>query len=454
MLSGIQGWSLCVSVILVVWSILLVRKGPNAALGASIVLSFVFPVWLEINVAGVPISIRTAAAILGLLAFLFPPQRLRILSPLTLLDFCIGFMCVVHVISDSFAEELTPSLPFRAYGEWVLPYAAGRFAIRDRKDLEWIAPWVAGVIVILGIMSCVESLTKVNLFEYVFGDRPVGLAHRKAARLGFKRAYGPTTHPIFFGMLIVVLMPWLVCLWQTFQSKRARILTLVSGVIAFAGTVFTMSRTPVLTVFATIAVTAALRIRLVRWLLGLTFLLAVVGFSFFPYEVTDTVSRWSGGGDEKRLVEIDGKAVVSSSSRTRLQVFTIYLRPMMKAGPFGYGSAVTSEFPLSIPSMQGTFKSSLLFEAVDNAYVLLTLRFGWVGGICLAILFLTAIWTGLSIFLDRPPQLFAGTVAGMFAVFACFSLLLVFMNYDFGLPILWTMGVLSGLASSLSGRRF
>jgi hypothetical protein len=104
--------------------------------------------------------------------------------------------------------------------------------------------------------------------------------------------------------------------------------------------------------------------------------------------------------------------------------------------------------------MQGTFKSSLLFEAVDNAYVLLTLRFGWVGGICLAILFLTAIWTGLSIFLDRPPQLFAGTVAGMFAVFACFSLLLVFMNYDFGLPILWTMGVLSGLASSLSGRRF
>ena len=450
MLSGIQGWSLCVSVILIVWSILLIRKGPNAALGASIVLSFVFPVWLEISVAGVPISIRTAAAILGLLAFLCPPHRMKILSPLTLLDFCIGFMCVAHVISDSFADALTPSLPFRAYGEWVLPYAAGRFAIRDRKDLQWIAPWVAGLLLFLGVMSCFESLTRINVFEYAFGDRPVGLADRRAVRFGFKRAFGPTTHPLFFGMMIVVLMPWLVCLWQSFQSKRARILTLASGVIAFAGTIFTMSRTPVLTVLATIAVTASLRIKVVRWLLGLSLMLTVVGFVAFPYEITDEVSRWSGGGDKKRLVEIDGKAVVSSSSRTRLQVFAIYLRPMIKAGPFGFGSAATSEFPLSIPSMQGTYKSSMLFEAVDNAYVLLILRFGWVGGICLALLFLTAIGTGLSVFLDRSSQLFPGTVASMFSVFACFSLLLVFMNYDFGLPILWTMGILSGLASARS----
>ena len=84
----------------------------------------------------------------------------------------------------------------------------------------------------------------------------------------------------------------------------------------------------------------------------------------------------------------------------------------------------------------------------DHASILITLRFGWIGGACLAVLFLTAIATGFSLYFDRPDQLFPGVVACMLAVVACLSLLLVFMNYDFGLPILWTMGVLSGLASA------
>ena len=85
---------------------------------------------------------------------------------------------------------------------------------------------------------------------------------------------------------------------------------------------------------------------------------------------------------------------------------------------------------------------------VDNAYILLTLRFGWVGGVCLVILFLTAIATGMSVYFERSDQLFPGVVACLLMVVAGFSLLLVFMSYDFGLPLLWTIGVLSGLASA------
>lgn len=452
MLNNLQGWSLCVIVVFFVWSVLLIRKGPVAALGASMVLSFAFPVWLEVDVAGVPVNIRTAIAILGLLAFLFPPQRMKVLNPLTLLDFCIGFMCVTHIVSDSFAERFTVSLPFLAYGEWVLPYAAGRFAVRDRKDVKWIAPWVAGVLIVLGIVSCIESVMKVNLFEIVFGNRPTELANRKALRFGLRRAFGPTTHPIFFGMLIAVLMPWLAGLWQSFESKRARMVSMLAGLISFGGTIFTLSRTPVFTVLGTAALTLALRFKVLRWPLGLTLALVIGGFLLFPYQFTDAVSRWSGVQDQQRMIEIDGEAVVSSSSRTRLHVFDIYWESMVKAGPFGYGTAITSEFPLRIPSMQGTFKSSMVFEQVDNVYILLILRFGWVGGICVILLFLTAIGTGLSLYFDRSSQLFPGAVACMLATVACFSSLLVFLNYDFGLPILWTIGMLAGMASARSGR--
>lgn len=452
MLGNFEGWVLSVILVAFVWLYLLIRKGPVAALGAAVVLSFAFPVWIKIDIAGLPINIRTAVAAITMLGYTFHPQG-KILSPLTLLDCCVAMMWFCHVAADSFATGLTVALPCRAYGEWALPYVAGRFAIRDKQSLRWITPWVVGVLLLLGMTACFESLAKVNPFEFVFGNRPTELAGRNAARLGFKRAFGPTTHPIFFGMMISVLMPWLVCAWQSFESRRMRGVTLLAGVVALAGTVFTGSRTPVLTVLIAAALTLALRFKLLRWPLGLSLVIAIGGFVAFPNEVTDAVSRWTGGGDKPRLIEIDGQAVVTSSSRSRLHYLGIYSDALVKAGPFGYGSKATTGFPLRIPNMEGTFKSANLFEMVDNAYILLTLRFGWVGGVCLVILFLTAIATGLSLYFERPDQLFPGAVACLLVVVAGFSFLLVFMSYDFGLPLLWTIGVLSGLASARTGER-
>lgn len=452
MFSNFHGWLFAFISISVVWIYLLIRKGPVAALGATLVISFAVPVWVKIDVGGVPFNIRTTIAIINLAGFLLRPRSFhpqgKILVPLTLLDCGIAMMYLTHVASDSFSTGLTPTLPLLAYGEWALPYVAGRYAVRNRDDLKWIAPWVVGVLLFLGVMSCCESLMKVNPFEFVFGNRPTELANRDGARLGLKRAFGPAMHPIFFGMLMAVLTPWFICIWHSFKSQRIRGLAIVAGGITLTGTIFTISRTPVLTILLAASLALALRFRVLRWPLGLTLALAAGGFASFPNEVMDAVSRWTGGGDKPWLIEIDGKAVVTSSSRTRLHVFGIYSEALMKAGPFGYGSQATTGFPLRIPNMEGRLKSEHLFEMVDNAYILMTLRFGWIGGMCLVILFLTAIATGFSLYLDRPDELFPGVVACMLAVVACCSLLLVFMSYDFGLPILWSMGVLSGLASA------
>ncbi len=447
MFSNFEGWLFSVISILCVWIYLFIRKGPVAALGAAMVLSFAAPVWLKLDVAGVPINVRTAIASITMLGYLFHRDG-RILSPLTLLDCCIAMMWVCHVASDTLVSGATAVLPFRAYGEWVLPYVAGRFAISNRNDLKWIAPWVIGVVILLSLTSCFESLAKINLFETVFGNRPVEMANRDAMRLGFKRAFGPTMHSIFFGVMIAVLVPWLTCGWDQISSKYARWMAACAGLVSLAGTFFTMSRTPVVSLLLWGMLTIALRFKFLRWPVGLLLLIAICGFAAFPYELTDMVSRLTGGNERPRVIEIDGEAVISSSSRSRLHYFGIYAESLEKAGLFGFGTDATSGFPLKIPGMQGEYKSANLFRPVDNGYILTTLRFGWVGGGCLLVLFLTAIWTGLSLYIERPDQLLPGALACLILVFAGFSLLLVFMNYDFGLPVLWNIGILSGLSSA------
>jgi hypothetical protein len=404
-------------------------------------------VWLKVEVGGLPFNVRTTVAIVAMLGYSVHPQG-KILSPLTLLDCAVAIMCISHITADSFASGISIALPFKAYGEWALPYVAGRFAIRDRRDLQVFAPWVLGVLAILGVTSIVEAVTKVNPYELAFGDRPVELFRRHAARLGLKRSFGPTTHPIFLGMMMAILMPWLTCMWSSLRSAGQRTTTVLIAVIAFAGTVVTISRTPVITILIASALTLALRFKGLRLPLAISLASTIGIFAAFPNEVTDTVGRWTGGGDRPWLIEVDGQAVVTSSSRSRLHIMGIYWEALKKAGPFGYGSQATTGFPLRIPQMEGTFKSANLFKMVDNGWVLLTLRFGWVGCAALLILFLTAFGTGISLYLHNSEQLFPGMIGCMLAVMGAVSLLLVFFCYDFALPTLWTIGILSGLSSS------
>lgn len=446
MLHGLQGWLLCVSLISLIWFYHWVRKGPVAALGAAVVLTFACPVWLHLDLGGLPFDVRTTIACIAMAGYLVHPQG-KIYSPLTLLDFAIAALCICHAVADSFAAGISPGLPLRAYGEWALPYVAGRFAIRDRNELGQIAPWVVGVVSVLSITAVGEALTGVNPFEWIFGNRPEELFRRSSERLGFKRAFGPTSQPIFLGMIIAVLSPWVISLWQSTGSSTIRLLTVSAVGLATAGTVSTISRTPALTILGTAILVLAMRFRVLRLPLAAVVTCVIIGFASFPGEITIRVSEWTGGIEKPRLIEVDGEAVITSSSKSRLHVFGVYKDALVKAGPFGYGSKATTGFPLRIPGMEGSFKSANLFYTVDNAYVLLTLRFGWLGGACLVILFLTAIGTAWSLFSEQPDDLFPGAIAGLLVVVAGFSLLLVFMSYDFGFPLLWTFGILSGLAS-------
>ena len=452
MLSGVAGWAVCIGVVVAVGLVLYLRRGPVASLGPAMVVSFLFPVWLEEKIGGIPFSVQTSVAVITMLAYVCHPNG-RILSPLTLLDFGIALLFCSHLLTEVMIDGVYLALPFRAYGEWVLPYVAGRFAVRDTNDLKAISPWVMGVLVLLAIASCVESVARVNVFELLFGDRPVELSNRNAARLGFKRAFGPAMHAIFFGMLMVVLTPWLCCQYQNLESRISRKWTVCAFAVAFLGILSTVSRTPVLTVIGAAMILLATLVKPVRWPVAATGILAVLAFVVFPGQVVDVVSEYTGGGHQKRLMAVDGEAEVYSSSRSRLLVVKKYSDTMMKAGFTGYGTRATSKFPPDIPHLLGKEENRQSMKMVDNAYVLFTLRFGWLGCGALILLLCTSVFCCWTLYAERPDQWFAAAMGAMLFVYTTFSLNLVWQSYDFGLPVLSTLGVVSGLCSYRSAMR-
>lgn len=446
LLSGFAGWSTAVAGLLVIWAVLYFRRGPGLAMGAVVVLSFLLPTWVRQSVVGLPFSISTTVTIVALMGYAVHPDG-RILSPLTILDFCVACLWTVTVIADGIAQNWSWSVLLRAYGEWALPYVAGRYCLRNRRDLDTMMPWAVGVLVALAVSSIFESVVRVNPFELVFGARPEELAKRDAMRLGFKRAYGPVTHPIYFGMLMTVLFPWLFHWWQNRSVAGRKGEALAVIFVCSAGVVGTVSRSPVLSILLGAVAVACVLSRWVRWPVGVVTVCCLALLAVFPNEVIDNVSRLTGGGHQIRLIEVDGKVAEYSSSRSRLLLLEVYRDAILKAGPFGFGTVAVTDFPPKIPYLEGRAELATRMKIVDNAYVLTSLRLGLVGCTALVLFFVCAIATGYSLYSDRPDQLFPLAACCYLATMACFSLMMVWMCYDFGMALLWMVGILSGLAS-------
>lgn len=449
MFPGTTGWAISLVVIFIVWIVLYVRKGPSEALAPALLLSLAFPVWLKLTVFDIPFSIRTVTAAVTMLAFAIHPRG-RILSPLTLLDFCIAFLCCSQILTDAWHDGMSVSLPFLAYGEWGLPYVAGRYAIRNQQDLVTASKWAVGVMLFLSLLAVIETLTKVNVAELVFGERPEELAKRNTLRLGFKRAYVVAMHPIYFGMLLAVLSPWIVCLISSTQSKAFRTVALIAVPVTILGIVATMSRTPFVTILGGWFLLMAIIIRWLRIPIMTLIVAAVAVFAIWPYQVTDFIEKYTAG-DRQRLIEMNGSAVVYSASRARLLLPFAYAKAMSNAGLVGYGSAATKTFPLEIPYLEGTAETKNSLKLVDNGYVLTVLRMGWLGGFLMLLLFVTGMFSSWLLYLKRPDRIFPAAFLGMLIVYSFVSLNLVSQIYDFFLPMLWSLGVISGLSIQKSG---
>ena len=417
-----------------VW--LWLRHGPRLALAASVPLSMLVPVWVTLDIAGQAIDVRIGTTVLALVLYVCHRNG-RISLALTPVDLAGLGLMATHVISDIMADGPTLGLPFRVYGEWFAAFAAGRLAFQSFDDVRKAAPWVIGVSCAWAFGAIVESVTKLNLWEIPYGLRPINDFPRDIVRYGFRRSYGPTRHPIFFGALQFIFLAWPFALRERTQPavKAAAFALPLLGVLA------TVSRGPILALIPMALVAAYLRLPRYRLALAVPTLL-VVGLLAVGHEDVLAWLNSTGGEKKAHTIVLDGETIDATGTESRVLLFKAYARPMRAAGMFGFGTARVTDFPVRVPYLPAEKMAHWKLRNIDNFYILLTLRFGFVG-LLFGVLLLVTGTVRMASFVPIEPPFFAaatGMLCGMMLI-----LLTVWLPQDFAFALLWMLGLSAGL---------
>jgi hypothetical protein len=420
------------------------RHGPRHAVIAGVLLSLLAPEWLKLEFSStIWINIRLAAMLAALSLYLLHPRSTYNFK-LVWADYAMLGLLATHVLSDTLNSGFHWSILLRAYGEWAVPYLAGRVAIQYAGDAKWSVPWAVTVAFVLAGLALAESALRLspNIPEFIVGLR-TGFVRDLAQKAGFKRAYGTTMEPLFFAMLQFLLLPWL--LYATVRTARGDgpLVWGASPIANFVGILATLSRGPLIAMAVVGYVMQMILYPRRRVVLGIAgACMALVLVVAWP-KVLNTIEALGGESQQRMKQAIGGDVHRATSVYNRLNLFSMYEPALRSTGLFGYGTAKCTQFPPLVPRAEA---DPGLAQFVDNAFLLYTLRFGYLG-----LLFFTAANVASAyqfVRLALRPQ--AGAVvwcAAMAGTIAATMLLLctVFLAPDFGLFYIFMLGTSSGM---------
>ena len=376
-------WLCAVAALMAVWLTVRLRRGPTDALGAAVLASALVPSWVAIDVAGVELRVHLAVAGLAVLFYLFDPRG-RVRTGLVATDYAGLCLLAAHVTADVSAGE-QPWFPMlRSYAEWALPYIVGRLAFK-RENVGWLVWFGAAVAAVTGLLALVEAFGFVNPYELPFGERPELNVPRDLTRWGFKRAYGPTEHPNYFGGMQLVLLPFAAAAaagvgWGTEAGGRGKGLGRAALALCLAGLCAPISRAPMLAAgvaAAFLLLHFAPKARRVAFyaaaagLIGVTVAAGTVGGELVPDRAATT--------HYTLLVPVDGHAVPFDGELSRIYTAYIFRRAMERRPLLGYGTASVSGFPIKVPAGPDGEETLRFLNYIDQTYLLMQLRMGLCG---------------------------------------------------------------------------
>ncbi len=316
-----------------------------------------------------------------------------------------------------------------------------------------VSIFFAGVAIFIGGEAVFEGITGINIWEKIFAPMDDLVKQGRGLRFGLSRASGPTRYSIFLGIVLMLLTPWCISLIGRHDRKWVRVFGVIALLSCIAGIVATVSRGPLLGM----VLAGAVSITIVwpwtfKWFAGTAMVGLLLVVTFWEQVISLVESTQTTNQVRVQVVEVDGEYEAFSGSRNRLLVWEIYGPLVLKGGPLGYGTEAVSSFPPNIPGLPTSAKARATLGIVDNSYLLIGLRFGWIGiGLFLALLggsIVTAIQlrrsAGLILYPDGPAFL---TAMASILVGVAFEIMTVFSSYDFMFWILFHCGIVAGLAS-------
>ncbi len=438
------------------------RNGKQYALGAGMAISLLAGTWFEIVIGGVEINVTIATAVILLVVYCTHSWR-QIFSSLHLPDYLIASLAVWLVIVDIVYDGLSLGLAAEAYGQWILPYAAGRYAFLHRGSMSKLAPVFVFVAAFISIAAIAESWTSGNLWEATFVHIDDLVARVSGQRYGLLyRAIGPLRNPIFLGIVLLTMLPYAVDLVSRADpAPRIRALGWIGMLLVVLGVVSTVSRGPVLCLPVALLIGLAWYSPVLRYaaLAGTVILAILVSTNF------DAAIDFLDGGTEDHVVSVvlqdgeSGDPMIYNNTRHRLLVPRIYLPLVFDGGPLGYGTTNSTGFPpKNIPGMPTDPVLLARLTSVDNSYINVGLRSGWVGLALFVMLLISAVILCYHMAPVASTYLFPSdsrVIVAYASVLIAVSLEIwtVFFSYDHAFWILFQIGSISGLAGQIKTAR-
>ena len=389
------------------------------------------PTWLTAQQRSIELDLRTAAAggcLCGILCVWGSGIRFRWLFS----DTCICVIVGVQIASQFWVGDLRPLTSFEIAREWLLPYSVGRFFLRSTQDIANMHGF-ARIAAVLSILAIVEAFAQFNLLSVLTGKSFGLLEQGEGYRWGLKRAQGSFVHPIFFGLGLIMIMPWALEASRLVDQKAGkrwwRILPwLVATAIfvtvsrgpqmALGGVLFfnTFFRRPA---WRSVMATAAIVVLTVGWLGKDT--------------VMSQLSAWAGEDSNRRIIVINGEESEYSGTLHRLLLFSVYQEALEQTGLFGHGVRL-----IGVEAAGGDRR----FASIDNHYLLFTLQHGYGGLLAFAALAVCALRYTSQVALNHKSSA-SGIAGALFGSLFAVDLLLmtVWFAPDFGAVWLFSTGL-------------
>jgi hypothetical protein len=424
----------------IIWTA--VTRGTAVALARSWTLAILAPSWISVQVASAEIDLRVisiATAIACLAVIRDWKWNLRPCWG----DAIATLLVLVQMASEYQNGGFGLKAVFQIGSQWALPYLLGRLVFHNLANVRRIQPLFCTLYLVLCLWVISEAATRVNVINRALGHRGSEQSESEI-RWGLRRAEGPTSHPIFCGMLIVALFPWSLQAVRSAHRKTGPSWWRVLPWVGAGATFCTMSRGPQLALLVTL-ITAGF-FRWPRYRAALLATVCVTGVSVYLGwdSVVESLHSWSSESHERitRIV-IGGQEHKYTGTTHRLLQFKVYRNAMMRAGLVGYGINVMSAQRPSIPHVEPHLMVSP-FNSVDNHYIYFMLLTGHLGAcsfIALGIVSLVYIWPrACDVHAEEWPL-----AAGLFGVqFGILLLLLsVWFAADFGFQWLFNVGYIA-----------
>lgn len=426
-----------------------VRRGSQTALAVAVALTFVFPCWMYRDMGGVRIDLRQVLGLTAIACCLLDP-RVRLGGRIVLTDLLVVALAVSNVASEMVNDVVTVTMIANILIVWLLPYAVGRLLQLDHQGLRRAVPWIAAGVGFIALFAIIESVTRVNLTHLITGHGG-SLQGNTDIRWGLRRAEGTLTHPIFFGMVLAMTLPWTIEAARRAHARLAPDWYRWLPWITAGGTFFTMSRGPQLSILGAAAVVAWFRSGVWRPILTCAAIGVVLVVSFGQSAIINLLHAWSGESRHE-MVEIRGELYEYSGTTHRMLQWIVFRDAVEHADWLGFGSTPLMAGKNRLPFVEDHLREK--FSSIDNHYIEFTLRCGFLGMVLFMVLGLTALTYLVSPALQTTDELswFAATLAGV-QLLVLLNLAAVWFASDFSFVWLFNVGIAASIRAATLGSR-